>query len=379
MDAQAPRGALRFFADMEDPRSNQGKRHRLLDMIVIAITAVICNADGWEDVELFGRCKQKWFRTFLDLSHGIPSHDTFGRVFGRLDPTAFECRFRQWMAHLGRTSKGRLIAVDGKTLRRSFDKATGKAALHMINAWCVTNQTVLGQVVCGEKGNEITDMPKLLELLDLQDAVVTADAMHCQKDTARKITEGGGDYLLQVKDNQPALHENLQLLFRDGLTDNCQGVAYDYAEDVDAGHGRIETRRCWSSWDIEGVVPSSDWPQLRSAVCVECIRQVGEDEPSRERHYYISSLSGRDAKRMLELARGHWGVENQLHWRMDVVFHEDDRRIRKEHAAENYTRLSRIALNLLKADTSVKASIRAKRKLAGWDHDFLLHLLTLEP
>jgi predicted transposase YbfD/YdcC len=379
MDAQAPRGALRFFADMEDPRSNQGKRHRLLDMIAIAITAVICNADGWKDVELFGRCKEKWFRTFLELPHGVPSHDTFGRVFARLDPHAFEESFRQWMAHLGRTSNGRLIAIDGKTLRRSFDTAAGKAALHMINAWCVTNQTVLGQVVCGEKGNEITDMPKLLSLLDLKDAVVTADAMHCQKVTAREIIQRGGHYLLQVKDNQPALHENLRLLFEQGLTDDCQGVAYDYFEDVDAGHGRIETRRCWSSWDLAGVAPADDWPALRSAVCVERVRQVGQGPPSTQRHYYISDLPGRDAKRMLELSRGHWGVENQLHWRMDVVFLEDQRRIRKDHAAENYTRLSRIALNLLKADTSVKASIRAKRKLAGWDHDFLLHLLTLEP
>jgi len=378
MDARAPRGALRFFAAMDDPRSNQGKRHRLLDMIVIAITAVICNADGWEDVELFARCKHKWFATFLDLPHGIPSHDTFGRVFARLDPHAFEECFRQWMVHLARTSNGRLIAIDGKTLRRSFDTAAGKAALHMINAWCVTNQTVLGQVVCGEKGNEITDMPKLLALLDLQDAVVTADAMHCQKATAREIVRRGGHYLLQVKDNQPALLANLRLLFDEGLTGDCRGVAFDYAQDVDAGHGRIETRRCWSSWDVAGVAPSDDWPALGSVVCVERDRQVGQGPASSQRHYYISDLPGKDAKRMLELTRGHWGVENQLHWRMDVVFGEDDRRIRKDHAAENYTRLSRIALNLLKADTSVKASIRAKRKLAGWDHDFLLHLLTLE-
>lgn len=379
MDAQAPRGALRFFANMQDPRSNQGKRHRLLDMIVIAITAVICNADGWEDVELFGRCKEKWFRTFLDLPHGIPSHDTFGRVFARLDPCAFERAFGRWMAHLGRTSKGRLIAVDGKTLRRSFDTAGSKAALHMINAWCVTNQTVLGQVVCGEKGNEITAMPELLELLDLTDAVVTADAMHCQKATAGKILSGGGDYLLQVKSNQPGLHENLRLLFRDGLTDDCQGVTYAYADDVDAGHGRIETRRCWSTSDIAGVAPDDDWPSLRTAVCVERTRQVGREAPTTTRHYYITSLDGADAQRLLELIRGHWCVENQLHWQMDVVFGEDGRRIRKDHAAENYTRLSRIALNLLKADKSVKASIRAKRKLGGWDHDFLLHLLTLEP
>jgi predicted transposase YbfD/YdcC len=378
MDAQAPRGALRCFSNMEDPRSNQGRRHALPDLIVIAITAVICNADGWEDIAVFGRSKQKWFQTFLELPHGIPSHDTFGRVFARLDPDAFEDAFGHWMGHLATTSEGRLIAVDGKTLRRSFDTAAGKTALHMINAWCVTNQTVLGQVVCGEKGNEITDMPRLLELLDLQGAVVTADAMHCQKKTAQKIVEGGGDYLLQVKDNQPALHENLRLFFEQGLTDDCRGVAYDDAEDVDTGHGRIETRRCRSSWDIAGLAPSDDWPALRSAICVECTRQVGQEAPSNERHYYISSLPGKDAGQMLRLARGHWGVENQLHWRMDVVFHEDDRRIRKGHGAENYTRLSRIALNLLKADTSVKASIRQKRKLAGWDHDFLLHLLKPE-
>ncbi len=376
MDAQAPRGAMRFFADMEDPRSNQGKRHRLLDMIVIAITAVICNADGWEDIELFGRSKEKWFRTFLELPHGIPSHDTFSRVFARLDPDAFEARFQQWMAHLGQTSNGRLIAIDGKTLRRSFDTAAEKAALHMINAWCVTNQTALAQVTCGDKANEITEMPRLLSLLDLNGAVVTADAMHCQKDTAARITEAGGDYLLQVKGNQSTLHENLKLLFDQGLTGDCQGVDFDYVEDVDSGHGRIETRRCWSCWDVAGVASADDWAQLRSVACVERIRQIG-DEVSTERHYYISSLEGKDAARILELSRGHWGVENQLHWCMDVVFHEDQRRMRKDHSAENYTRLSRIALNLLKADKSVKASIRQKRKLGGWDHDFLLHLLTL--
>jgi predicted transposase YbfD/YdcC len=379
MDGQAPRGALRYFAEMEDPRDNQGKRHRLLDIMVIAITCVICGGDGWDDMCLFGHCKRNWFDTFLDLPHGVPSADTFRRVFAALRPDAFESCFRRWMTHLGQTSKGRLVAVDGKTIRRSFDTAAGKEAIHMINAWCATNQTVLGQVVCDEKANEITTMPKLLALLDLQDAVVTADAMHCQKATAERIVDGGGDYLLQVKANQPTLQENLKLLFAEGLTDDCLGVAYDYAEDTDAGHGRIETRRCWTTAEIAGVAPDHGWPKLRSVVCVERLRQVGQEAPRVKRHYYISSLPGDDAKRMLALARGHWGVENQLHWRMDVVFGEDQRRIRKDHAAENFTRLSRIALNLLKADKSVKASIRAKRKLGGWDHDFLIHLLTLEP
>jgi len=367
---------MRFLRKIEDPRRNQGKRHRLSDMIVIAICAIICNADGWEDIELFGLCKERWFRTFLALHHGIPSHDTFARVFARLDPAAFEACFMEWMAHLAKTSKGRLIAVDGKTLRRSFNTAANKAALHMINAWCVDNQTVLGQLACGVKENEITALPKLLQLLDLRGAVVTADAMHCQKATAQCILDGGGDYLLQVKGNQPALYENLKLLFEEGLTDDCQGVAYDFIEETDAGHGRIETRRCWSSWDIAGVAPS-EWPGLRSVVCIERTRQI-RDKTSTTRHYYISSLPGRDAGYMLRLSRGHWGVENQLHWCMDVVFSEDQRRIRKENADENYTRLSRIALNLLKADTSRKISIRQKRKLAGWDHDYLLHLITQE-
>lgn len=254
MDAQAHRGSMRFFSKIQDPRCTQGRRHRLSDMIVIAICAIICNADGWEDIELFGLCKERWFRTFLSLRHGIPSHDTFARVFARLAPAAFEACFMEWMAHLAKTSKGRLIAVDGKTLRRSFNTAANKAALHMINAWCVSNQTVLGQLACGVKENEITALPKLLQLLDLRGAVVAADAMHCQKATAQRILDCGGDYLLQVKANQPALYENLKLFFEEGLTDDCQGVAYDFVEETDAGHGRIETRRCWSSWDIAGPV-----------------------------------------------------------------------------------------------------------------------------
>ncbi len=376
MDAKAPCGALRFFRPMNDPREKRGIRHRLPDMIAIAITAVICNADGWEDIEIFGKCKAKWFATFLDLPHGIPSHDTFARVFAKLDPDEFESCFRQWMAHLSDTSQGRLIAVDGKTLRHSFDTASEKTALHMINAWCTTNQSVLGQMVCGTKENEIPVLPRLLKLLDLDGAVVTADAMHCQKKTAKVIRQGKGDYLLQVKDNQPSLHENIELLFEQGLTDDCRGVRYDFAETTEAGHGRIETRRCWCSDDIAGVAPSDDWPGLKTVVCVERIRRIGS-KTTRKRHYYISSLPAK-AETLLRCSRNHWGVENQLHWRMDVVFHEDARRIRKDHAAENYTRLSRIALNLLKADTSVKASIRQKRKLAGWDHDFLLNLITLE-
>ncbi len=379
MDVNAPRGVLRFFKDMEDPRSHLGRRHSLLDMIVIAICAILCGADGWEDIARFGQCKRKWFKTFLELSHGIPSHDTFGRVFGRLNPTAFEACFRAWIDVLSRDSGGQLVAIDGKTLRGSFDTSARQAAIHMISAWCRGNQTVLGQLVCADKSNEITALPKLVELLDLEGAVVTADAMHCQKKTTAAIVAAGGDYLLQVKDNQPQLHQDLKLLFSQAMRPDCHGVPHAHAQDVDKGHGRIETRRCWTSWDTTWVPDRAEWEGLQSFVHVQTTRET-QTAKSVEHHYYISSLSGRDAGRMLELARGHWSIENQLHWRLDVVFQEDQRRIRKGHAAENYSRLSRIAINLLKADTQwKKASLKARRKIAGWEHDYLLHLLTLQP
>lgn len=376
MDANVLRGALRFFNDMEDPRKSRGRRHKLADMIAIAICASICGEEGWVDIALFGKARQKWFQTFLELPHGVPSHDTFGRVFAHLDPDALEGCFVRWMAHLAEASNGRLVAIDGKALRRSFDAAAGKTAIHLLSAWCTANEAVLGQVACDAKSNEITAMPKLLELLDLKGSVVSTDAMHCQRKTAGEIIDKGGDYLLQVKDNQRSLHENLQLLFAEGMRDDCLGVAYDFAEDTTGGHGRIETRRCWTTAAVEGLAQPGAWKGLGSAVCVERIRQVGE-QISQERAYYISSLPGTDASRMLALTRGHWKVENQLHWCLDVVFGEDDCRTRKGHAAENASRLRRVALNLLKADTSRKLSLRAKRKVAGWDIDYLMHLLTL--
>jgi predicted transposase YbfD/YdcC len=378
MDANAPRGVLRFFHNMQDPRDNSGKRHSLVNLVVIAISAIICGADGWEDIAFFGGCKKTWFESFLDLPHGIPSPDTFGRVFARLKPDAFEACFRQWMAALSQDSGGKLVAIDGKTLRRSFDRASQKAAIHMVSAWCQSNQTVLGQLVCEDKSNEITTLPKLLELLDIGGAVVTADAMHCQKKTTAAILNAGADYVLQVKENQHQLHEDLRLLFDQCMRKDCHGVTHAYAEDVDKGHGRLETRRCWTTWDVSWVEDRAAWAGLQSVVRVQSTREI-DGRTSVEDHYYISSLSGRDAERMLSLIRGYWSIENQLHWRLDVVFQEDQRRIRTGHAAENYSRLSRIALNLLKADTQwKKASIKARRKIAGWEHDYLLHLLTLE-
>lgn len=374
MDADVSHGVLRFFSTMEDPRKARGRRHKLSDMMAIAICASICGEEGWVDIALFGKVREEWFGTFLDLPHGVPSHDTFGRVFALLDPDELEACFTRWTAHLAKASEGRLVAIDGKALRHSFDTAAQRSHVHLLSAWCTANETVLGQIACDAKSNEITALPDLLDLLCLQGSVVSADAMHCQRDTAEKIIDEQADYLLQVKDNQPSLHESIALLFDQGLTGDCQGVAYDYAEDVTGDHGRIETRRCWTSEDIDGLVEPGSWKGLRSVVRLERIREVG-DQASREHAYYISSLPGDDAAKMLGLTRDHWKVENQLHWCLDVVFREDDSRVRKGYAAENLSRLRRVALNVLKKDTTRKISLRAKRKVAGWDLPYLLHLL----
>jgi len=377
MDVDAPRGLLRYFSELKDPRVNRTKRHFLQDILTIAICAVICGADGWVQVAEFGRCKCKWFKTFLQLPNGIPSHDTFGRVFAKLQPAAFEECFLQWINALASHSQGRLVAIDGKTIRRSLDAANGQAAIHMVSAWCQANHLVLGQLATDAKSNEITTIPELLKLLDLDGAVVTIDAMGCQKKIAAQIVDQGGDYLLQLKGNQGGLHDETALLFDQCLRDDCLGVAYTTAATTNGGHGRIEERRIWVTPEVEWFAERGQWKGLRSLARVEARRTVN-GKTSREFRYYISTLDGQDPTRMLELARGHWGVENSLHWSLDVSFREDDCRIRQGHAAENFSRLNRIALNLLKAETQQKVGIKTKRLCAGWDHDYLLKLLTRE-
>jgi len=375
MDATTSTGLLCAFDDLDDPRPGRNIMHTLTDMLAIAICAVICGAESWSEVAYFGRCKKSWFRTFLRLPHGIPSHDTFGRVFGMIDPEQFERCFMAWTARLA-DNKERLVAIDGKTLRKSFDTASDRVAIHMVSAWCETNHTVLGQLAVEEKTNEITAIPKLLALLDLHNTTVTIDAMGCQRQIAEAIVEGGGDYILQVKDNQPTLRENLELLFAEAMRDDCRGVAYDFATQTNKGHGRIETRRCWTSWRVAGLSgKEGHWRGLTSVACVERERHVGE-KISRERHYYISSLPGRDAKKMSKTIRSHWGVENRLHWCLDVQMNEDACRIRQGHAAENFSRLRRMALNQLKKDKTIKLGLRGKSKACSWDHDVLLRVLT---
>ena len=366
---------LEYFADLPDPRDDRGQRHKLGDIIVIAICAVICSADDWMQVAEFGEAKEPWLRTFLELPHGIPSHDTFNRVFGAMDAEALERCFMLWIKALAGASKSKLIAIDGKTLRRSFDRAHKKSAIHMVSAWALENELVFAQLATEAKSNEITAIPKLLELLDLTGVTVTIDAMGCQREIARKITEKGGDYVLALKGNQATLHDEAKLFLDKIIDGSLKGIAHEFQEQTEGDHGRVETRRVWCTPQIEWFEDRAQWPGLTSFAAVECERTTGE-KTTCERRYFISSLDGHDAQVMGHAVRSHWGIENSLHWSLDVSFAEDQSRMRKGNAAENFSRLRRIALNLLKQDKMKKVGIKAKRRRAEWDEDYLLHVLT---
>jgi predicted transposase YbfD/YdcC len=322
----------------------------------------------------FGRAKDPLLRRILSLPHGIPSHDTFGRVFAAIDPDHFERCFRAWTAALAGVIVG-VVAVDGKTLRRSFDRAGQKAAIHMISAWAADNRVVFGQLAVGDKSNEITAIPRLLEMLDLKGLTVTIDAIGCQRAIAAQIVGQGGDYMLQVKANQPELHADVVQVFEQARLRGWGKRAHDEHREIDKGHGRLQERRTLLTWDVPWLIKASpDWKGLRGIVCVERQRTLGQTT-TLTRHYYITSLHTRKAPEAARACRAHWGVENGLHWTLDVGFNEDQCRVRRGHAAENFARLRRIALNLLKNETSVKAGLKAKAKTAGWDHNYLLKVL----
>jgi predicted transposase YbfD/YdcC len=324
------------------------------------------------EVELFGNAKGTWFRSFLALPNGIPSHDTFGRVFARLDPAAFQECFLRWIEALAETVGLKRIAIDGKTLRRSFDRACGKAALHLVSAWATEAHLSLGQVAVEDKSNEITAIPVLLELLDLAGAIVSIDAMGCQKEIARKIRERGGDYLLSVKDNQARLREDIHRCFDEALATPGAKRKYDLSISEHKGHGRLERRECFTLTDPEGI---RDWDLWQDARQVGMIVQerTEQGKTSVEIHYFISSYAG-TAQQLGYNARSHWSIENSLHWVLDVVFDEDQSRVRKDHGPENFAMLRRIALSLLKRHQG-KGSVRGKRKQAGWNEDFLSEIL----
>jgi predicted transposase YbfD/YdcC len=367
---------LRCFSLLPDPRASNA-RHRLVDLLVIALCGILCDADGWDDLEQFAQAKASWFASFMDLRHGVPSADTFRRVISRLDPDAFELAFMNWMRAVVEHSRGQLLAIDGKSIRRSFEQGWDKSGMaHLVSVFAAANGQTLGQLKTAGKGQELQAIAQLLGLMDLRGATVTIDAIGCQKTVARQIIDAGGDYVLAVKDNQPTLHRRIRAEMDDMIRNRFKGVWHDRHEQVDAGHGRIETRRVWVTDDLGWLQQARHWPGLKSVVCVQAQRQVIGQDQSVERRYFISSLPA-DAEALAAAIRGHWGIENRLHHVLDVSFHEDDSRVRRGHGAENLSRLRRMALNLLRsADRHTKRkSIKGRRKIAAWDHQFLLNLI----
>jgi predicted transposase YbfD/YdcC len=363
------------FAELQDPRQPINLQHNFTDILVITICAAICGADDWNSVELFGRSKEKWFATFLELPNGIPSHDTFWRVFKSLDPAQFERCFLKWMSSLYDLSE-QVIAIDGKQLRRSFDAQSGKAAIQMVGAWASANNLALGQVKVDSKSNEIKAIPELLEALDIQGCTVTIDAMGCQTEIAEKILENGGDYLLALKENHPLLYEDVELLFDDLESSNMSAYAYQDGSSVDKDHGRFEVRKAWKIDDAELIAAlrnTEKWPHLTSVVKIQAERYL-PDRSSTQVRYFLTSSSA-SAEKLLAMTRAHWSIENSLHWVLDIAFREDESRLRKDNGAENFAIIRRIALNLLKQDKSIKVGIKNKRLNAGWDHAYLLKLL----
>jgi predicted transposase YbfD/YdcC len=364
--------ASRFFARLRDPRRRHLKRHLLLDIIVIAICAVIANADDWQQVVIFAKRRRVWLESFLRLPNGIPSHDTFERVFERLDPQAFQACFRQWIEALAQTLGLGHIAIDGKTLRHSGNAPKGWRPLHIVSAWASAAHLSLGQVAIEEKSNEITAIPRLLELLDLHGALVTIDAMGCQKEIAKQIIAGGGDFLLPVKDNQPHLLEDIQECLSKAFDSNFADLSWDIYETTERGHGRQETRTYVILTNPQGIRNQEAWTKLKViGMCTS--ERVVNDKQSDEVRYFIGSCV-MSAKQYGEALRGHWGIENNLHWQLDITFGEDANRVQRRHGAENLTLVRRLALALLKRHPG-KESMACKRLAAAYNTDFLEEIL----
>ncbi len=364
------------FSNLKDPRIDRTKRHKLIDIVTIAICAVVCGADTCVDVELFGKSKKEWLSGILDLPNGIPSHDTFGRVFAMLDAKQFEAGFIEWVRRVSNVTQGQIVAIDGKTVRRSHDKRIGKGAIHMVSAWASAHRMILGQTKVDAKSNEITAIPELLRVLEVPGCIVTIDAMGCQKEIAQTITGQGADYVLALKENQPQLYQDVKDTFNLARQAEFSSIPHDFHETLEKSHGRIETGRCWTISDPDLISYLDDrrqWKKLNSIAMVESRREV-DGKVSVESRFYISSLPG-DSGVMLNAVRGHWGIENSVHWVLDIAFREDESRVRKGDAAENLSVLRRMTLNMLKHETTSKGGIAAKRKRAGWDTEYLLKVL----
>lgn len=373
-----PGSISQHFAQLKDPRIKRTKRHPLINILVIALCGIICGANDWVQIAAFGKAKRAWLSKYLDLSSGIPSHDTFGRVFARLDPEAFEEGFLSWIQAASELTNGEIVAFDGKQLRGSGDRSLGKKAITMVSAFAARNHLVLAQVKVNDKSNEITALPKLLQMLEIAGCIVTIDAMGCQTAIAAKIVEKNADYVLALKANQGNLYEDAAFFFAEARRTQFTGIAHDYHKCVDKGHGRIETRECWAInphlWP-EQFPTLDDWAGLQAIACIHSERYIlatGKTECNTT--YHIASLAPK-AKPILSAKRHHWGIENTVHWTLDISFNEDKNRVRTGAGPANMTTLRHIALNLLKHETSIKVGIQTKRLKCGWDEDYLLKVL----
>ena len=364
------------FNELEDPRIERTKLHKLIDIITITICAVICGADGWADIELYGKCKYKWLKKFLELPNGIPSHDTFARVFSLLNPEQLQQCFLSWIESISLITFGEIVAIDGKTLRGSYNKSKDKPAIHMVSAWATNNGLVLGQRKVEHKSNEITAIPELLKVLSLKGCIVTIDAIGCQKKIVKQIIDQDGNYVIALKKNQGGLYERVEKLFEQAILNDFKGLLKSEYRQSENDRGRSETRYCQILTNInQEIDPNGEWKGLNSIAYIDYLR-TEKGKTNLERRYFISSLNQESHKSIALAIRKHWCVENQLHWVLDVSFNEDDSRIRKDNAPENLAIIRHIALNLLKKEKTLTVGIKNKRKNAGWDDKYLIKVLT---
>ncbi len=360
----------KYFGSLTDPRIERTKLHELTDILFIVICATLCNMEGWEEMEDFANERKTWLKRFINLANGVPSHDTLRRVFSKLDPSVFQRCFIRWVDGLQSKTGGQLIAIDGKTVRGSEDKAKGRSAIHMVSAWACENQLVLGQLKVDDKSNEITAIPELLDALFIEDSIISIDAMGCQKAIAEKIREKKADYLLAVKNNHKQLYREIESTFSD--LDSIAEKPYRYSREIDGGHGRIEQRTCYVA-DSKFVEQSLQWKDSKSIVMLESVREE-QGKTSTERRFYITSLNA-CSRTIANAIRSHWGVENSLHWCLDVAFNEDKCKIRTDHAPENLSTVRRMVLNILKHDKTRKIGLERKRRMAAINIDYMEALI----
>ena len=366
---------LNHFEALTDPRIERSKEHLLIDIVAIAILAVISGADGWGAIELYGKAKYEWLKGFLELPNGIPSHDTFSRVFARIEPKQFQECFLSWVNSITQKLELEVIAIDGKTMKQSYDRNQSQKPLHIVSAWSASHQLVLGQKKVNKKSNEVTAIPALLELLEIEKSIITIDALGCQKEIAGLIIKKKGDYLLALKGNQKLIHKDVKNWFELARKEEFAGREHSYYQQIEGGHHRVEKRQIWTVAvsELPPLHNQSLWTGLKTVVMVVSERRLW-NKTTTEVRFYLSSLAS-NAEKIAQAIRSHWGIENSLYWTLDVTFSEDKSRIRKDHSPENFALLRRLAVNLLKQEKEFKGSLKMKRYLAGMDNNYLVQIL----